>query len=81
MKLQRQTEAGIRIIRWVKLSKYCEISGDTINAVHAKRKKGMWIDGQHCVVAEDGNLWIDLGEVEQWVKHGSHAVLANVRQG
>ena len=71
---------SVRMMKWVKLKRYCEVSGDTQSAVHAKRKKGIWIDGQHCVVAEDGNLWIDLGEVERWVEHGSQAVLAKVRQ-
>ena len=26
-------------MKWVKLPKYCELSGDTANAVHARRKK------------------------------------------
>jgi hypothetical protein len=44
-------------MRWVKLSKYCELSGDTANAVHSKRKKGQFLDGVHCKIASDGNLW------------------------
>ena len=77
---KREDVAPIRMMKWVKLKRYCEVSGDTQSAVHAKRKKGIWIDGQHCVVAEDGNLWIDLEEVERWVEQGIQAVLAKVRQ-
>ena len=44
-------------MNWVKLKKYCELSGDTMNAVHSKRRKGIWLDGQHCRLAPDGNLF------------------------
>jgi hypothetical protein len=52
---------------WVKLRKYCELSGETADAVHSKRRKGMWADGIHCRIAGDGNLWINLDEVDRWV--------------
>lgn len=29
-------------MKWVKLKKYCQDSGDTSDAVHAKRKRGIW---------------------------------------
>jgi hypothetical protein len=57
-------------MKWVKLKKYCELSGDTRDAVHAKRKRGAWIDTIQCKVAPDGNLWINLVEVDQWVENG-----------
>jgi len=57
-------------MKWVKLGKYTELSGDTSNAVHAKRKKGQWLDGLHCRIGPDGKLWINLNEVEKWVENG-----------
>jgi hypothetical protein len=54
-------------MNWVKLKKYCEISGDTPDAVHAKRKRGTWLEGLQCKVGPDGNLWVNLVEVEKWV--------------
>ena len=54
-------------MRWVKLSKYCELSGDTQNAVHARRKKGHWIDGIHCCV-RGGKLWINIVAIEEWIE-------------
>ncbi|WP_165481154.1 hypothetical protein [Legionella impletisoli] len=48
-------------MKWVKLKKYCQESGDTTHAVHGKRKRGMWLDGLHCKVGPDGNLWINFG--------------------
>ncbi|AUH71120.1 MULTISPECIES: excisionase [Legionella] len=68
-------------MKWVKLKKYCEISGDTSNAVHAKRKRGMWLDGVQCKVGPDGNIWINLVEVEQWVENGNKATNIRLRVG
>lgn len=70
-------------MKWVKLKKYCEYSGDTIRAVHSKRQKGTWLDGIHCKVAPDGNLWINLIEVERWVESGNlgiQQILQNVQK-
>lgn len=68
-------------MNWVKLKKYCQISGDTSNAVHAKRKRGMWLDGIQCKVGPDGNIWINLIEVEKWVEHGNRATNQRLRAG
>ncbi len=56
-------------MKWVKLRKYIETSGDTSDAVHARRKTGKWLDGIHCQV-RDGNLWINTEAVEKWVENG-----------
>lgn len=60
-------------MKWVKLKKYCQESGDTSNAVHAKRKRGIWLDGIQCKVGPDGNIWINTIEVEKWVENGNKA--------
>ena len=54
-------------MKWVKLPKYCELSG--ANAVHARRKKGLWLDGVHCQV-RNHTLWINVEAVEKWVENG-----------
>lgn len=61
-------------MKWVKLKRYCEISGDSANAVYAKRKKGIWLDGIQCKLGPDGNLWINLVEVDKWVENGNKAM-------
>lgn len=68
-------------MKWVKLKKYCLDSGDTANAVHAKRKKGVWLDGIQCKIGPDGNIWINLIEVEQWVENGNKATNIRLRAG
>ncbi|HAU1304093.1 TPA: excisionase [Legionella pneumophila] len=69
------------MVKWVKLKKYCQISGDTSNAVHAKRKRGMWLDGIQCKIGPDGNIWINLDEVEKWVENGNKATNRSLRAG
>lgn len=60
-------------IRWVKLSRYCELTGDTRDAVYSKRARRIWSDGLHCKMAPDGVLWVNLEEVEKWVEQDRHA--------
>ncbi|MEW8544124.1 MAG: hypothetical protein AB2693_11375 [Candidatus Thiodiazotropha sp.] len=37
--------------------------------MHARRKKGIWLDGIHCQV-RNNNLWINTEAVEKWVENG-----------
>lgn len=67
------------MLKWVKLKKYCQDSGDTANAVHAKRKKGVWLDGIQCKIGPDGNVWINLAEVEKWVERGDQATIQKLQ--
>jgi len=57
-------------MKWVKMNKYLAESGDTRDAVHGKRKSGMWLDGVHCKIGPDGKVWINQKEVEKWVENG-----------
>lgn len=56
--------------KWVKLIKYCELSGDSPDAVYAKRKRGIWLDGIHCKIAPDNKLWVNMEEIQKWVEQG-----------
>ena len=55
-------------ISLVRLKKYCELTGDTANAVHARRKKGQWADGIHCTIGPDNKLWVHIKEAQKWVQ-------------
>ena len=57
-------------LRWIKLTVYCQLSGDSPDAVHARRRKQQWTDGLHCKLGPDGNLWINPEEVNKWVENG-----------
>lgn len=60
-------------MNWVKLAKYCEMSGETKYAVYGKRRSGAYVDGVHCKLAEDGKLWVNIDMIEQWVQFGQKA--------
>jgi hypothetical protein len=51
----------------ITLRRYCEITGETAQAVHDRRRKGEWEDGKHCHIKR-GRLWIDVPEVANWVR-------------
>ena len=55
-------------MKWVKLKKYCEDTGDTTNAVL-------------CKLGPDVNLWVNFAEVEKWVANGSQTTLQKFQQG
>jgi hypothetical protein len=65
-------------VKWIKLKKYCELTGETPASVKAKRRVGHFINDVHCKVAADGNLWINIDEVEKWVEHGNQATMAKL---
>lgn len=54
-------------IAWVKLEKYTEITGDSADAVQARRKLGKWLEGQQCKMV-DGRVWVNLKAVEKWAE-------------
>ena len=62
-------------MKWVRLQKYCELSGDTLDAVHARRRRGEWLNDIQCRLAPDKHLWVNLQEVEKWVERTNHAVM------
>lgn len=51
---------------WVKLDRYLEITGDTMDAVSARRKTGKWLESRECKTV-DGRVWVNLRAVEEWV--------------
>ncbi|TAK98584.1 MAG: excisionase [Aquabacterium sp.] len=57
-------------MRWITLAWYCTLTGDTPDAVHARRRKKQWIDGVHCQVDPNGNLRINPKEYNKWVEQG-----------
>lgn len=54
--------------RWVRLAVHCAATGDTPDAVHARRRKRQWQDGVQCRVAPDGNLYVNPEEYNKWVE-------------
>ncbi|SFM63335.1 hypothetical protein SAMN02982985_04752 [Rugamonas rubra] len=60
---------------WVKLDRYVEISGDSVDSVQSRRKAGKWLDGNQCKIV-DGRLWINLQAVDEWIERWGKRYLA-----
>lgn len=54
-------------VAWVKLEKYVELTGDSVDSVQSRRRIGKWLDGNQCKIV-DGRLWIDLRAAQRWVE-------------
>lgn len=48
------------------ISKFCELSGYSEDAVRTKIKRGIWQEGKQYVKAPDGHIKIILEGVKQW---------------
>lgn len=60
-------ETMARLITWVKLKKFSELTGITEMAVRKKRHEGKW--GEHIVrTAKDGMLYVNLEEYQKWIE-------------
>ena len=44
-------------LRWVRLAKWCEWTGDTSDGVHTRRQRGEWVDGVQCRTGPDWKAW------------------------
>lgn len=56
-------------MKWLRLKKYCEISGDTPDAVRWRRKSGVWADGKQSKIGPDKKIWVNIQEVEKWIEN------------
>ena len=63
-----------QLYRWVRLSIHCALTGDTPDAVHARRRKGIWRDGIHSRVGPDGNLYVSPEAFNRWVEGTDHLI-------
>ncbi|MAY41716.1 MULTISPECIES: excisionase family protein [unclassified Neptuniibacter] len=56
--------------KWVKTSKYVEISGFSSEALKKKRLSGIWIEGVHWKTGPDKNVYYNWREIDGWVENG-----------
>lgn len=56
-------------LSWVKLTKYCELSGDTADAVNKRLRTGAWLRDIHARVPEgSAEKWVNLKAIEDWAE-------------
>lgn len=56
------------MIQWVTIKKFAELTGYSQDAVRAKIKTGVWLQGEHYRKAPDGRLLMNLQAFSQWVE-------------
>lgn len=55
------------MLSWVRMSRYCELSGDTPAGVDKRLRTGKWLRDVHARRPEgSAELWINLPAVEDW---------------
>jgi hypothetical protein len=56
--------------KWVRLAKYCELTGETRSAVHNRRYTNQWKDGEHTYIDPSHRTWVNLEAAEAWMRAG-----------
>jgi len=59
-------------IDWVRIERYCELTGETTQSVKTKRNNGMWLQGVQYEKKPDGVIWYNLTEIHKWLAKPSH---------
>lgn len=60
-------------MRYVRVSKFCELTGYTDKAVRRKIQEGVWKAGREFRRAPDGTILIDMEGYARWVEAGVEA--------
>lgn len=55
-------------VAWIRLQKFCDLTGYTADAVYAKIRKGTWAQGLHWCKAPDGHVMINVEAYNRWVE-------------
>jgi hypothetical protein len=55
--------------KWVKTSKYAEISGWSSDALKKKRLSGIWIEGVHWQTGPDKNVFYNWRAIDEWIEN------------
>lgn len=64
------TEAVMLVpARYVTIKLASQLIGLTVKAIQSKIARGTWIEGRQ-FRRQDGNIYVDLRGVEQWVEKG-----------
>ncbi len=54
-------------MKWVRDNIIAKESGLTVEAIRCKKKKGIWVEGEHWVKGPDGRTWYNKEAIEEWV--------------
>ena len=56
-------------LKWVRIDRYCDLTGDTLDAVDGRLRSGHWLKEVHARKPDGSRaLWINLRAVEDWAE-------------
>lgn len=56
-------------IKWLKLNRFCELTGETEDAIQSRRTAGEWLDSIH-VQTRNNRLYVSIEAYNRWVENG-----------
>lgn len=68
MKPETTTGTAALEYRWVLLAEHCRRTGETPQTVHTRRKRGIWLDGKHTMLATKKRLYVNVEEYNKWIE-------------
>lgn len=57
------------MVRYVRIKKFSELTGNTEKAVRRKIERGVFIEGLHYLRDPDGRIHIDMEAYKAWVEN------------
>lgn len=66
--MTEKANAPVPALGWIKLKRFEQLTGYSANAVHCKRKKGVWKEGDIWRKAPDGNVLVHFESFQKWVE-------------
>lgn len=63
-------------LSWVRVERYCELTGESINTVLERIRDGEWAAGKEYKRTGQRTLWVNLGEANEWVAKQAHVEAA-----
>ena len=76
--MSSQTEQmTVVTLKWVRIEKFCDLTGYTPSAVRGKMSTGIWASGIHFSKAPDGHILINLEAYQSWVEGQESAFAAH----
>ena len=55
-------------MKWVRANKLIDQIGYSRDAIYAKKKTGVWLEGIHWCKARDGRLFFNLEAIQRWIE-------------
>lgn len=59
-------------IQWVKAERYCQLTGETMEAIYGHIREGEWAAGKHYKRTGQRTLWINIKEAQEWIRKQPH---------